>query len=223
MALYIIILALASQHRSSPTISSSFDNPILNDLPVCWCGVPAFEWDTHFSTKWSFLAFFFVFELGSALCGAAQSSAMFIIGRAIADLGFSGLANGALATIAAILPPHRQPMVMGFYVNLLPGIVVAVLLTLLCIPDAQLKSPIREVLGTSIHSLDLFGFVLIALALLMFFVALQYGGSQYAWNNSTVIGLFIGAVVTFVLFLLWEYRRGDDAMMPIFMLRKRII
>jgi MFS family permease len=50
---------------------------------------------TYFSIKWSFLAFFAIFEVGSALCGAAQSSVMLIVGRAIAGLGASGLTNRA--------------------------------------------------------------------------------------------------------------------------------
>jgi len=57
-------------------------------------------------------------ELGSALCGAAQSSPMFIVGRAIAGLGASGLMNGVLTILAAILPPHRLPRVMGLNVSL---------------------------------------------------------------------------------------------------------
>ena len=36
--------------------------------------------------KITFLAFLALFELGSVLCGAAQSSAMLIIGRAVAGL-----------------------------------------------------------------------------------------------------------------------------------------
>ena len=37
-----------------------------------------------YSTKWVFLLSLVVFEIGSALCGAAPSSAAFIVGRAIA-------------------------------------------------------------------------------------------------------------------------------------------
>ena len=43
---------------------------------------------------------------------------MLIVGRAVAGLGSSGLMNGALTIIAAILPPHRQPLVMGINVGL---------------------------------------------------------------------------------------------------------
>ncbi|KAI4867402.1 MFS general substrate transporter [Hypoxylon rubiginosum] len=207
---------------------------------------------TYFSTKWSFLVFFFVFEVGSAVCGAAQSSTMFIVGRAIAGLGSSGLMNGALTMVAAILPPHRQPLVMGvnvglgqvgiacgpliggafteyvswrwcFYINLPIGAVVGLLLIMLRIPEATPKPPVRQILSTAVQSLDLQGFCLVAPAAIMFFLALQWGGNQYAWDSSTVIGLFVGAGATFILFLLWEHRRGDEAMMPFFMIRKRII
>jgi len=101
--------------------------------------------------------------------------------------------------------------------------VVGVLLVLLHIPENKPKPPVLEVLGTAVHSLDLPGFTLIAPAAIMFFLALQYGGNQYAWNSSTVIGLFVGAAVTFALFLVWEHHRGDDAMVPFSMLKKRII
>jgi hypothetical protein len=82
---------------------------------------------------------------------------------------------------------------------------------------------VRQVLGTAIKSLDLGGFMLISPAAVMFLLGLQYGGNQYAWNSSVVVGLLVGAAVTFVLFLAWEYRQGDDAMVPFAMLRHRVI
>ena len=73
---------------------------------------------THFSTKWSFLGFFAIFEFGSLLCGAAQNSAMLIVGRAIAGAGGSGLISGALTIIASCLPLDKRAawtgVVIGF-------------------------------------------------------------------------------------------------------------
>lgn len=43
------------------------------------------------------------------LCGAAQSSDMLIVGRAVAGLGSSGLSNGALTIIGAAVPLHIRP------------------------------------------------------------------------------------------------------------------
>lgn len=91
------------------------------------------------------------------------------------------------------------------------------------IPEPDTKPPARQVLSTAIKSLDLPGFALVAPAATMFLLGLQYGGNQYAWNSSVVIGLLVGAGVTFVLFLIWERRQGDDAMIPFAMLTHRII
>jgi MFS family permease len=55
------------------------------------------------------LAFFAIFELGSAICGAAVSSQMLIIGRAVAGLGASGLLNGGYTIVALIVPVAKQP------------------------------------------------------------------------------------------------------------------
>ena len=62
-----------------------------------------------FPPKLTFLTFLAVFELGSLLCGVAQSSEMLIVGRAVAGLGASGLTNGALTILAAALPMHKRP------------------------------------------------------------------------------------------------------------------
>ena len=68
---------------------------------------------THFSLKWSFLSFFLIFEIGSAICGAAQSSIMLILGRVVAGLGGSGLINGVLTIVGSTVEPKRRPMYTG--------------------------------------------------------------------------------------------------------------
>lgn len=57
----------------------------------------------------------------------------------------------------------------------------------------------------------------------MFLLALQYGGTVHPWNSSVVIGLLVGAAVTFIIFLVWEYHQGDGAMVPFAMIKKRIV
>jgi MFS family permease len=63
--------------------------------------------------QWSFLALFFIFEVGSLICGVAQSSTMLIIGRAVAGIGSSGIQNGALTIIASAVPIHKRPSLVG--------------------------------------------------------------------------------------------------------------
>lgn len=52
--------------------------------------------------------FFFVFELGSLLCAVATSSPFFIVGRAVAGLGVSGLQNGSLTIVAGAVPLQKR-------------------------------------------------------------------------------------------------------------------
>ncbi|KAI4739244.1 MFS general substrate transporter [Aureobasidium sp. EXF-12298] len=206
----------------------------------------------EFSYKWTFLWFFALFELGSLLCGVATSSNMFIIGRAVAGLGCAGLLNGALSIIAASVPLEKRPLYMGFmmalsqlgilfgpliggaltqystwrwcfYINLPIGGVVAVILFFAPVPAGPEKTGTKVFnLGVFLRSLDLIGFALFAPAIIQLLLALQWGGTKYAWGSSTVIGLFCGGAATILVFLTWEYFKGDDAMIPLSMVRNRI-
>ena len=48
----------------------------------------------------------------------------------------------------------------------------------------------------------------------MFFLALQFGGQTDHWSSSRIIGLLTGAGITLVVFLFWQRRRGDRALIP---------
>ncbi|KAI7976466.1 hypothetical protein EIK77_003281 [Talaromyces pinophilus] len=110
-----------------------------------------------------------------------------------------------------------------FYINLPVGGLVAVLLVFLNIPEQIPKPKGLKSVATVLGNLDLIGFALFAPAAIMFLLALQYGGSTYPWNSATIIGLFVGAGVTFIIFMLWEYRVGDKAMIPYSILTIRTV
>lgn len=57
----------------------------------------------------------------------------------------------------------------------------------------------------------------------MILMALQWGGVKYTWNSGTIIGLFCGGAGTLGLFVAWEYRVGDSAMLPFSILRKTVV
>lgn len=63
----------------------------------------------HFSLKWTYLSFLSLFELGSLICGAAQSSTMLIVGRAVAGMGAAGLFSGALNIVSHSIPLRNRP------------------------------------------------------------------------------------------------------------------
>lgn len=70
---------------------------------------------TFYSSKWVFLSGIFLFEVGSAVCGAAPTSNALIVGRAIAGFGSSGIMTGAITIMINTVPLHRRPMYQGLF------------------------------------------------------------------------------------------------------------
>ncbi|KAI2463106.1 MFS general substrate transporter [Annulohypoxylon bovei var. microspora] len=198
---------------------------------------------TYFSTKWTFLVFFGIFEIGSALCGAAVSSPMFIAGRFVAGFGAAGIRNGAINIISRYAPIHQRPTMIGllmgisllglavgplvggaftsyttwrwcFYVNLPAGGLAAIAIILLPLQREANKPNPWSLIPKLHHHLDLVGFFLIAPATLQLLLALQFGGVNYPWNSSQVIGLFVGAFATTVVWFFWNQHRGENALIP---------
>ncbi|KAK2595089.1 hypothetical protein QQS21_007174 [Conoideocrella luteorostrata] len=206
----------------------------------------------YFNTKWSFLFFFGVFELGSLLCGVAVSSNMLIVGRAVAGFGAAGIINGALTIIACCAPVEKRPSLIGlvmglnqlgliagpliggvltsyttwrwcFYINLPLGAFTAGILLLLRIPEPWPKPKLMVILPKLHHHLDLIGFVLFAPALLQLLLALQYGDNEYSWDSSRVIGLFCGSTANFAVWFFWNRYKGDDALIPLSMVKNKAV
>lgn len=57
----------------------------------------------------------------------------------------------------------------------------------------------------------------------MFLLALQLGSEDYGWNSAKVIGLFCGAGVAAVVFVFWGRRMGENAMIPLSVIRQQIV
>ncbi|OAP64273.1 hypothetical protein AYL99_00245 [Fonsecaea erecta] len=208
---------------------------------------------THLPTKYTYLTFASVFSIGSLVCATAPSSKALIVGRAVQGCGGAGVVNGAFAVIAAVASKDDRPLLIGiavsltsigtvigplvggaltqdvswrwcFYINLPPsGLVICTLLSL-PIPEQVKKEPVRPNLKAIVtKELDLVGFAIFAPACIMFLLALIWGGNQYRWDSSVIIGLFCGAFGTFATFAGWEVFKGEKAMIPPAIARNRLV
>jgi MFS family permease len=110
-----------------------------------------------------------------------------------------------------------------FYINLPAGGLVAFFLFFIHIPSHTAQITVKSTLNTTLKSLDLTGFTLFAPTAIMFLLALEWGGSTYRWDSAVVLGLFCGSAGLLVVFLAWEYRSGDEAMIPLPMVRRKVI
>lgn len=95
---------------------------------------------------------------------------------------------------------------------------------MLAIPEQKPKTPVSMAfLRAALPRFDLAGFALFAPASIMLLLALQFGSGDYGWSSSHVIGLFCGAGATALVFVFWERRKGEDAMIPLSMVRRRVV
>jgi MFS family permease len=63
--------------------------------------------------KWLYVASVVVFEVGSALCGAAPDMTSLIVGRAVCGLGGIGMYVGVMALLAGITTIQERPAYIG--------------------------------------------------------------------------------------------------------------
>ncbi|OCK76856.1 MFS general substrate transporter [Lepidopterella palustris CBS 459.81] len=177
----------------------------------------------NFNAKWFYLFHIFVFEVGSAICGAAPSMNVLILGRVIAGIGGAGQYIGCMTIISTTTTMSERPVyisltgfgwglgtVLGpviggafaqssagwrwsFYINLLIGAIYAPAWFFL-IPNDRDPRP-----GTSLRAraaeIDYAGIVLQSAALVSLFLALNLGGVTLPWDSGRIIAMFVVAGV----------------------------
>ncbi|PVI05408.1 putative MFS drug efflux transporter [Periconia macrospinosa] len=180
----------------------------------------------QFNSKWLYVLNVFLFEVGSAICGAAPNIDVLIVGRAICGLSGSGLYVGVMTLIAVSTTMAERPLyisgtgitwglgiVLGpivgggfsessvgwrwaFYINLLIGAVCAPA-WLFLLPSKDPRPGVPY--KQRITELDYAGTVLLMAALTTFVLAINWGGVVYAWSSGRIIALFVASGVLFII------------------------
>lgn len=195
-----------------------------------------------FDIKWTFLGAVALFELGSLVTAVAPSSTVFIVGRSIAGLGTAGIFSGSMVILSYTMPLRKRPAMFGvfgglwgissiagpllggaftdqvtwrwcFYINLpIGGLAMAAIFFFLRI--ARDENPDGLSYMSRILQLDLIGATILIPDIVMLVLALQWGGADYPWSDSKIIGLLVGAVVTALVFAGVEIWQQDKSLLP---------
>jgi len=181
-----------------------------------------------------------IFVVGSLLSGLAQTMTALIIFRGVQGLGAGGIQSMAQAIIADIVSPRERGRYVGYMTGtwalssiagpLLGGLFVDHLtwrwLFFMNVPIGlmALVVAIRVLKLPSVHipaKIDYAGAALIVGASSALLLALTWGGTQYAWDSATIVGLFLAALVGLVLFVFVELR-AEEPMLPLRLFKDRI-
>lgn len=74
-----------------------------------------------------------------------------------------------------------------------------------------------------IGELDLIGNAILLGASIMLFLGLQYTEQQIPWSSPLIVGLLVGAGVTFIVFCIWQWWKADSALIPPRILKQRSV
>ncbi|RHZ58908.1 hypothetical protein CDV55_105826 [Aspergillus turcosus] len=223
MTMFLVALDRTIISTAIPQITNEFDS--LSD--VGWYGSAylltssAFQLlfgkiYTFYPVKAVILASIILFEVGSAVCGAAPTSTAFIVGRAIAGIGASGIFAGSVVCIVYAVPLEKRPRIQGlfgavfglasivgplvggaftsrvtwrwcFYINLpFGGLAMVAIAFCLKVPD---RNTTKVPWTEKLKQLDVTGMCCLIPGVVCLVLALQWGGQTYAWNNARIIAL----------------------------------
>ena len=190
-----------------------------------------------------------VFEAGSAVCGAAPTIDVLILGRVIAGMGGAGMYLGALNFISAFTTLRERslynaligmiwglgtilgPIVGGlfaekatwrwaFYINLvLAGLFGPILIYLS--PTYQ-PQPNKSFLRKLTH-MDWLGSILFAAVFATLVIAMTFGGAIWPWSDGRFIATITVCGVTLLTFIATQYFSvlTKDPIFPARLLRSR--
>jgi len=178
-----------------------------------------------------------VFGVSSALCAAAPNLVWLLVARALQGTGAALLLPSSLAILGSSFSGEARGRAVGTWsaVGAIGGAIGPVLggwlidnfgwrgIFLLNIPLAVgaaglALAYIRDPILSEQRQIDLAGALLAAVSLGLLTWSLTIGAGRSGWSAEAIVALIAG-VILFAAFLWVEWRRGDNAMMPLVLFR----
>lgn len=197
---------------------------------------------TVFNPKQLYLISIVISWIGGLICTFANSSKIFIVGRAVSGLGNAVQGAGVITLLNYTFSLKDQPkwygilnftgsaglvtgpligglLIQGFGWRACFGINIPLNAICFAIAAYSMEYDIRNAdsqlpIKEKIKKLDIIGSMIFIPALTCLLVGLTWGGTRYGWGNARIIVLFCISAVLLVVFLFLQHRLGDKATVP---------
>ena len=101
-----------------------------------------------------------------------------------------------------------------FYINLPIGAISMVIVFFFVHVNRNSAATQDQTFLQRLRQLDLIGAAVFIPAIVCLLLALQWGGADYPWNSSKVIGLFVGFALMIAIFIGIQFWQGDQGTLP---------
>ncbi|KAH0537074.1 hypothetical protein FGG08_006115 [Glutinoglossum americanum] len=180
------------------------------------------------NAKWLYVGTVALFEVGSAICGAANTMDVLIFGRAVAGVGGAGMYVGVMTLLSVTTTMHERPMYIGMTgLTWGTGTVLGPIIGGAFADNVHTTwrwafyinlviggafAPVYFFLLPSfdprpgvgyrkrLSEIDFLGAILVIGATTSGVMALNFGGITWPWDSGKIIGLFCTSGVLFILF-----------------------
>lgn len=191
---------------------------------------------------------YFLFAIGTLLCGLAPSLSVFLLGRTI-----EGLGGGAIVSIVSFVESDIVPMRKRAFIEGLGNIGYGTVLALggvyggaindaigwkwayliqppiIAVDAAVVFFAVKFPKQDNIHAtsglgqIDYFGILALVVAIILFQLGINSGGNTASWTSPLVLVSLIIAAVSLVIFVVWDVWWAKNPVLPIRLMLQRTV
>lgn len=180
------------------------------------------------------------FLLGSVLAGLSQSMLQLILARGVQGIGGGGIMAMAFTVLADVMTPRQRSRYTGLFtavfatasvVGPLLGGFIADNLSWRWVFWIKLPLGAAAFVVTALHlhlprptaqrSVDFVGAALLTVGVTAILLGATWGGQEFAWGSSLIVGLLTTGVITTAVFIRHQ-TRTEDPVLPMRLFRNRI-
>jgi MFS family permease len=191
-----------------------------------------------FGRKSVYLAALILLCVADLLCGLSQNAPMFYVCRGLAGVAGGGITSLTMIIVSDVVTLENRgkyqgilgaslglgnvvgPFISALFVQkstwrglfwlVSPLAAISAVIAWFLLPSTMQKSSIRA----NINKLDFGGVITSGIAIILLLIPISGGGSYFAWNSPMIISMLVTGSVSFIIFLVIEWKIAALPMFP---------